>query len=60
MPRVGLDDQERGDHGGKEEPGETIRIQAKAGHLAITQDMIWLGADVALTASPAGKGGVRP
>ena len=28
--------------------GETVKIEVKVGHLAITEDMIWLGADVAL------------
>ena len=28
--------------------GETVKIEVTVGHLAITEDMIWLGADVAL------------
>ena len=33
---------------------EPIRIEVKVGHLAITEHMIWLGADVALAGSPGG------
>ena len=39
---------------------QPITIEVKVGHLAITEDMIWLGADVALAGAPAPARGVRP
>jgi hypothetical protein len=39
---------------------QPIKIEVKVGHLAITESMIWLGADVALAGTPAPTGGVRP
>jgi hypothetical protein len=39
---------------------QAITIEVTVGHLAITQEMIWLGADVALSGAPAPAGSVRP
>jgi hypothetical protein len=40
--------------------GEPLTIEVKVGNLAITEHMIWLGADVALAAAPGGAAGGRP
>jgi hypothetical protein len=37
-------------------PDETIRIEVKVSDLAITEHMIWLGADVKLGAKPRPTG----
>jgi hypothetical protein len=40
--------------------GETVRIEVTVGHLAITEHMIWLGADVELASSPGGAAKPTP
>jgi hypothetical protein len=39
--------------------GETVTVAVQVGHLAITEHMIWIGADVALGTQRVSKGGAE-